>query len=58
MVKANSGFFGYLFQVRNDHLGSMQRLINEAELDKVSYETLVKYMCDPSDYLAPDLTTI
>ena len=41
-----------------DHRGSMQRLINKAEPEKVSYETMAEYKLDLTEGLAPASTAI
>lgn len=41
-----------------DHRGSMQRMINPAEPEKVSYETLVETKRDLTENLAPSSTAI
>lgn len=41
-----------------DHRGSMQRLINKAEPEKVSYETVAEYKLDLTEGLAPASTAI
>lgn len=41
-----------------DHRGSMQRLINEAEPENVTSETLVEYKQDLTENLAPESTAI
>lgn len=41
-----------------DHRGSMQRMINEADPEKVAYETLVEYKRDLTEYLAPESTAV
>lgn len=41
-----------------DHRGSMQRLINQTEPGKVTYETLAEYKRDLTECLAPESTGI
>ncbi|HET7088824.1 MAG TPA: tagatose 1,6-diphosphate aldolase [Anaerolineae bacterium] len=41
-----------------DHRGSMQRLINKATPDQVTYDTLVEYKRDLTEALAPESTAV